>query len=204
IDLAGYIRAYDYQLNLLWTQRSTFTGWARQLGLADFNQDGRPELYSVNEIWDAATGTLLIKGSHGSSTYPSANNWQTELNAVPVAVDILPSKPGLELVLGHIIYSVNITNTTGTAGNSLTEELNMDDANTLPAGYNGYFPKASGFGNQIFSSTSVVDYDLDGYLDVILSGTTGNTDKGPSTIFWWNLQANEVKSYVVTRPANSI
>ncbi len=205
IDLAGNIRVYEHTLGTpKWTATSTFTGWARQLSLADFNQDGVPELYSVNEIYNAATGDLLIQGSHGNATYPSANNWQEELNAVPVAVDILPSEPGLELVLGHIVYSVNITNTTGTAGNSLTEEENMDDATTLPAGYGGYVPKDSRFGNQIFSSTSVVDYDQDGFLDVIMSGTTGDPQDGPSTIFWWNLQTSEVKSYVVTRPAGTI
>ncbi|MDF9797606.1 gliding motility-associated-like protein [Catalinimonas alkaloidigena] len=203
IDLNGVIRVYEHDLTLKWTQTSSFTGFGRPLALADFNHDGSAELYTVNEVWDAETGTLLIKGSHGSSMYPSANNWYTELNAVPVAVEIIPSSPGLELVVGHIIYTVNITNTGGTAGNSLTEAMNMDDAGNKPAGYAGYHPADADWGNQNYSQTAVVDYNLDGSLDVIMGGANGGHD-GPTTAFFWDIANDVVKTYTVLRPGNTI
>ncbi|MEK6479785.1 gliding motility-associated C-terminal domain-containing protein [Catalinimonas sp. 4WD22] len=203
IDLNGVIRVYEHDLTLKWSATSTFTGFGRPLALADFNQDGKAELYSVNEVWDAETGTLLIKGSHGSSMYASANNWYTELNAVPVAIDIIPSSPGLELVVGHIIYTVNITNSGGTAGNSLSEAMNMDDAGNKPAGYAGYHPADADWGNQNYSQTAVVDYNLDGNLDVIMGGANGGHD-GPTTAFFWDIANDEVKTFTILRPGNTI
>lgn len=202
IDTQGWIRVYENDLTPKWTERSVFRNHGRQLGLADFNSDGRAELYYGNEIRDAETGQLLIRGSHGSTTYPSANNWQTELNAVPVAVDILPD-PGLELVHGHIIYTVNITNTGGTAGNAMAEALDMDDAANLPADYLGYHPADADWGGQTYSNTAVVDYNQDGNLDVIMGGANGHHD-GPTSAFFWDLANDEVRMFFVTRPGNTI
>ncbi|MFP4339707.1 MAG: gliding motility-associated C-terminal domain-containing protein [Cyclobacteriaceae bacterium] len=202
ISQNGRIRVYEHDLTPKWEETSVFTGHGRQLGLADFNGDDRAELYYGNEIRDAQTGELLIRGSHGSTMYPSANNWQTQLNAVPVAVDILPS-PGLELVLGHIIYTVNITNTAGTAGNNLTEALNMNDAANKPAEYTGYFPADADWKNQTYSNTAVVDYNQDGSLDVLMGGANGGID-GPTTAYLWDLANNEVRMFFVTRPGNTV
>jgi hypothetical protein len=202
INHNGRIRVYEDDLTLKWSETSVFTGHGRQLGLADFNADGRAELYYVNEIRDAETGQLLIAGSHGTTMYPSANNWQTEINAVPTAVDILPSA-GLELVVGHIIYDVNITNSGGTAGNSMTEAQNMDNAANLPTGYLGYHPADADWGGQTYSNTAVVDYNQDGNLDVIMGGANGHHD-GPTTAYFWDLANDEVRMFSVTRPGNTI
>ena len=108
MDRGGRIRCYDHNLNLLWGGvpgaspaefRSCYTSFGSALGLADFNHDGRPELYYGNEIRDAVTGQLLIKGSHGTTLY-SLNNWQTELNGAGVAVDILPTIPWFRISIG--------------------------------------------------------------------------------------------------------
>lgn len=202
IDLNGVIRAYEHDLTLKWTATSTFTGFGRHLALADFNHDGKAELYSVNEIWDAETGMLLIKGSHGSSMYPSANDWHQELNATPAAVDILPF-PGLELAVGHIIYTVNISNTGGTSGNSLTEAKNMNDAGLLPADYVGYYPADVDWANQNYSQTTVVDYNQDGNLDVLMGGANGGIDS-ITTAFFWDIANDAVKTFAITRPGNTI
>ena len=198
----GVIRVYEDDLSLKWSETSVFTRHGRQLGLTDFNADGRADLYYGNEIRDAQTGQLLIAGSHGTTMYPSANHWQNELNGVPVAVDILPSA-GLELVVGHIIYEVNITNTGGTAGNTMTEAQNMDDAANLPTGYLGYHPADADWGGQTYSNTAVVDYNQDGSLDVIIGGANGHHD-GPTTAFFWDLANDEVRMFFVTRPGNTI
>ncbi|MEK6476265.1 FG-GAP-like repeat-containing protein [Catalinimonas sp. 4WD22] len=202
IDLNGVIRAYEHDLTLKWTATSTFTGFGRHLALADFNHDGKAELYSVNEIWNAETGTLLLKGSHGSSMYPSANDWHQELNATPAAVDILPS-PGLELAVGHIVYTVNITNTGGISGNSLTEAKNMNNAGLLPADYAGYYPADADWGGQTHSQTAVVDYNQDGNLDVLIGGANGGIDS-ITTAFFWDIANDAVKTFTVTKPGNNI
>ena len=198
------VRAYHHDLTPYWNQASSGFPSGRVINVADFNLDGIPELYQVNEIRDATTGAVLIAGSHGSATYPSANNWQTELNPAPVAIDILPDAAcadcsGLELVVGHIIYSVDIDN------NHLTEELNMDDATTLPADYRagGYHPKDANFTTQSWSTTCVVDFNQDGHLDILMGGTTGDED-GPTSVFFWDLQNSEVRMFIVSRTGNTI
>ena len=202
------IKAYQHDLTDYWTANSTGFNDGRIANIADFNLDGVPELYQVNEIRDATTGTVLIAGSHGTGTYPSANSWRNDLNAAPVAVNMFPDAfcadcDGLELVVGHIIYSVDLENDGD--GMHLTEVANMDDAANLPADYRGggYHPKHSGFGNQTWSTTSVVDFNNDGFLDVIMGGTTGNQD-GPTSVFFWDIQNSAVRMYVVARPGNTI
>ena len=201
VELNGWIRAFNHDLSPMWKTKMSF-GLLRAPALADFNNDGNVELYYGNEIRDALTGDLIVKGSHGSGMYPTGNNWQSQLNGLPIAVDILPSSActdcgGLELVMGHIIYAVDI------AGGKLTEALVMDDAATK-VNYTGkYYPKEPDFGGQNFSTTAVVDYNSDGYLDVLTSGATGSS-KGPTTVFFWDLHNDRVKTFVVSIPANQI
>ena len=202
-EQTGWIRAFSHDLSLIWKQQS-FEHY-RVPALADFNQDGRPELYFGNEIRNALTGEVIIRGSHDSTMYSAGNNWQTELNAVPVAVDILPSSAcvdcgGLELVLGHVIYTVDIVSGT------LNEELVMNSAATKDYS-GGYYPKDpahyGGFYGQNYSSTAVVDFNGDGYLDVLTSGATGD-EGGPNTVFFWDIQNDEVKTFVASTPADQI
>src|ERR1043165_8082826 len=57
-------------------------------GVADFNGDGKSEIYAKDEIYDAKTGTRLVK----------SQNWST-MNGGPVAVD-MDGDANLELVVG--------------------------------------------------------------------------------------------------------
>ena len=203
IDRDGKVRSYNHDLSTLWPRKDAPIERPRPPLLADFNQDGNTELYYVNEIRNAATGNLLIKGSHGKSTHLGGNNWNDELAGVPVAIDILPASScsdcdGLELALGHVVYSVDLVN------NTLTERLNMDNVATKIGYYdaNGYFPKRHS-NDHNWSSTSVADYNQDGYLDIICSGTTGNLD-GPTTIFFWDVRNDVVRTFIPTRPASTI
>ena len=220
----GRIRAYEDDLSEgVWAgeKRSTHD-YERKMGIADFNEDGTAELYYVNEIRNATTGDLLIKGSHGSTTMYKYNDWNTQLNGVSVAVDVLDDDEcadcaGLELVVGHIIYSVDI------AGGKLTEVRDMNDVTdtqctncnalgvTWGAGFGtNYYPKGSQFGGgkATASTTSVVDYDTDGSFDVIMGGAVDNnngdpTVNGPTTIFYWNVKKNQVKAFIATRPPSA-
>nr|WKN36886.1 gliding motility-associated C-terminal domain-containing protein [Tunicatimonas sp. TK19036] len=203
IDRKGKVRAYNHNFTPLWSTQQAPASRHRPPLLADFDQDGNSELYYVNEIRNASTGALIVEGSHGKSKYTHGNNWNDELAGVPIAVDILSKSSsctdcdGLELVLGHVIYSVDL------AGKKLTERLVMDNA-ALKIGYYdaaGYFPKPDGEHN--WSSTSVADFNQDGYLDVICSGTSGDKN-GPTTIFFWDLQNDVVRSFIPTRPASTI
>ncbi|MEM9833425.1 MAG: gliding motility-associated C-terminal domain-containing protein [Bacteroidota bacterium] len=212
MDRNGNLWAWNHDLTPYWATESVtisaFSGRnGRVPGLADFDLDGVPEIYYVNEIRNAQTGALIIEGSHGNTIAGyTAHNWQTELNAVPVAVDILPNSEcaecnGMELVVGHIIYAVDIP------GQRLIEVKNMNDEPTK-IGYTGnYYPKDpsfyGGFNNQSFTSTAVVDYDNDGNLDVICSGATIN-EGGPATIFLWNLIQQEVRAFTASVPANDL
>ncbi|MTI21971.1 hypothetical protein E1176_13140 [Fulvivirga sp. RKSG066] len=159
------IVAMDCNLDPKWTSEA-FEADPVHLGYADFDRDGQPEMYYKDEIRDPVNGTRLVAGNDGQ--------WNN-LNAGPVAVDILGDED-LELVSGGKIYSVNLGSRTADAGN-LTEIASMP----IP-----YAVKHSE------NSTSVADYNLDGFLDVIASGEDAN---GVTTVFFWDVQNNTVKTF---------
>ncbi|MGK7397730.1 MAG: gliding motility-associated C-terminal domain-containing protein [Candidatus Cyclobacteriaceae bacterium M3_2C_046] len=176
VSKGNEIVAYDCDLNIQWESGEggiencyDNTG---TLGLADFNGDGNIELYYKNEIRDAETGNILVKGT---------GNWSSEINAGPVAVNIDDSDNDLELVIGLQIFKVDL------AGNLLT--LFKEP----PPGEFKYHIKNS-FGSQNHNFTSVADYDLDGHLDVIANGADDNDD---AAVFYWNVNLGEVKMFVV-------
>jgi len=134
--------------------------------LADFNQDGVPEVYIANEIFNAVTGQRIATGgsnSIGSFLYDIFSG-HSHPHSYPVAVDVLPNGDcgdcaGLELVAGNQVYSVNIATGTMTVVN--------EAPNGLPDGM-----------------TSIADYDLDGDLDAIITYTTS----AGSYLYVWDLQ----------------
>ncbi len=201
----GWVRAMDYDpisgITLKWKKKQSKT-LLRFPALADFNQDGKVELYYGNEIRDAVTGDLLVTGSHGTSSYSFGNDWKKDLNGLPVAVDILPASEcatcnGLELVLGHVIYAVDLT------GGTLTEVKTMDDPAVTKTGYTGDYQVKTSFGDQSPNTTAVVDYNQDGYLDILMSGAADRHD-GPAAVFFWDVHNQTSKAFLVTRPANTI
>lgn len=148
------------------------------LGLADFKGTGDVQLYYKNEIRDAATGTRLVNG---------VGKWEYEVNFAPVAVDILENGctgdcSGLELVSGGIIYSVDL-------GNGSKDNGKLTVEKSIP----NYSIKESGW-TETFSSTSVADYNQDGHLDVIATGTT-NGYHGKNKVFFWDVHNNIIKTF---------
>ena len=205
INDQGWVRAMDYDpingITLKWKKKQSKT-LLRFPALADFNQDGKVELYYGNEIRDAVTGDLLVTGSHGTTNYSFGNDWKKDLNGLPVAVDILPASEcatcnGLELVLGHVIYAVNLT------GGTLTEVKTMDDPAVTKTGYTGDYRVKTSFNDQSPNTTAVVDYNQDGYLDVLMSGAVDRHD-GPAAVFFWDVHNQTSKAFLVTRPASTI
>jgi large repetitive protein len=168
-----YIFAYDCQLNLLWTTAKKLPGDPINFGIADFDGDGKEEIYAKDEIYDAKTGTRIVKST--ASTY-------TRINGGPVAVNMLGDSK-LELVIGLNIYQVNL-------GNRNTDVGSL----TLLQGRNDYFIRGE------YNATSVADYNLDGKLDVLASGSTGSHGNN-TTVFFWDVQADTIKTYNDFQPA---
>ncbi len=138
------------------------------IGLADFNNDGTPEVYIGNEIYNALTGQFVTSG--GTNSMGSWNQGEFDSHyhviAVPIAIDVLPDLAcgdcsGLELVAGNQVYSVNIS-----AG---TMTIRRQAPSNLPDG-----------------NTAIADYDHDGDLDAVIS--TNNSSS--SFIYIWDLQTN--------------
>ena len=205
LNKKGWLRRMDYTPSGITQTWSHDTGDEFVfVGLADFNQDGTVEVYYGNEIRDAVTGNLLVAGSDGQNTYPAFgdNDWEKELNNNAVAVDILPASEcttcdGLELILGHVIYAVDL------AGGALTEVKNMNDLTVVPdankTGFTGNYYTLDR-SNQY---TAVVDYNQDGFLDVLMSGSVNNR-RGPTAVFFWDVHNKAASAFVVTRPASTI
>jgi hypothetical protein len=162
-----YIFAYDCQLNQLWQTAERLPADPINFGLSDFDGDGLVELYAKDEIYDAHTGTRIVK--------TTAANY-TQINGGPVAADIV-GDARQELILGLSIYQVNLGGRT-LDGGSLTLLQSRPE----------YFIRDD------YNATSIADYNLDGFLDIIASGSTIGYDQN-TTIFYWDVQNNVLKTY---------
>jgi gliding motility-associated-like protein len=182
--------AYDCELNLLWQSVIRDGGGKDPInyGLADFDGDGKVELYAKDIIFDAHTGTRIISTSTANGT--EFDN----INGGPVAVDMDPPGPTndgrLELVIGLKIYDVNLGARTANSG-SLT---------LRPGSPTNYFIRYP------YNATSVADFNQDGFLDVLASGSDVNdasptpTNDERTVIFFWDVQNNVVKTFYDTSP----
>lgn len=146
------------------------------MGIADFNGDGNPEVYVGTQIFNGQTGTRLVSGDTDDSAGCAYKNDSGCFWSQATVAD-MNNDGQLDLVAGNVIYDVDITNTTGAAGNSLNVMMQADSS-VADAG-DGY--------------TAVADMDLDGYPDVIVARTTGN-QSGQSRVYVWNSQTGEVMS----------
>jgi hypothetical protein len=150
--------------------------------LADFNGDGIAEIYLGNDIFrfnltNPANPTLsqVVSGPAAAIGRAHYNNYQ-EGTCNPTAVDILsvadcggdPDCDGLELVAGPIIYSIDLSATDGD-GVQIKVQRNLNNIVPNNAYGDGY--------------TAVADLDLDGLLDVVVSGRRGTNQFG---VYAWN------------------
>ncbi len=186
------IKAYDCNLVEQWSiNLHSDRKRANIISIADLNQDGESELISGNEIRDARTGSQLVAGT---------GNFRTDVMYGTVAVDILDDSfcadcGGLEIVDGSKIWAVQTD-----GSNNITGKTVALDMNDLLSAGNKFFPKYySGWTNQ-WSMVSVADYNLDGNLDVLMTGAQGSNYNGPTTAFFWDVENNSVLTY--TDPDN--
>ncbi len=96
-----------------------------------------------------------------------------DVTGSPVAVNIVGDE-NLELVSGLRIFTVNI------GAGTITEHSKRNE----------YFLRANPDG----SHTSVADYNLDGNLDIIASGST-NSNNSNTTVFFWDVANNTLKTF---------
>lgn len=136
--------------------------------ISDFNEDGVPEIYVGNQIFNSTDGTtyaagpntnIASRGAHNNATGGSGNRFEP----FPIAADILPDSAcadcaGVELVAGNAVYSIN-----DTAGTMQVEQ------------------SISG-SNRNDGLTSIVDFDQDGDLDIAVVSS--------GRIYVWDGQTN--------------
>ena len=145
----GHLRSYHHDGTLLWTSNATSaTERAPSLIIADVNGDSIPEIWSLDKIYNAVSGELLVSLPEiiGCSSLYLGNPGQASM---PVFADF-DNDGVLELAGGNKVYKLTITNTNGTSGNSASLWKNITS--------NGV---ADGL-------TSVADIDLDGFLDIVV------------------------------------
>ena len=170
----GRITRYDYNAtgnNVTQTWMANTTVNPRYgPSLADFNQDGIPEVYTGNQIFNSQTGIELANGggANNQGYYPLGSS--VFMVSVSVAADVLPNSQctncsGLELVAGNQVYAVNLASMTNPALNSMTVAVTG--------------PERDG-------ASRLVDFDRDGDLDAVCTAMQGITS-GPR-IWVWDLQ----------------
>jgi hypothetical protein len=156
---AGLILCYEYSGKLKWKSDKYFYNSAYNpgdpsLGIADFNQDGKPEIYCNNRIFNGQTGVLLVDG--GINGVGSNYTFRALTHQVSVAAQLDDDPTDLELAAGYTIYKIKINNLTGSSGNTMTANNILVDDKYLDG------------------KTAVADIDMDRQLDVIVS--YGNFD----------------------------
>jgi large repetitive protein len=176
------IVAYDCNGSQVWASPISFSFHPGLIGLADFDHDGLVELYSRTQIFDAHTGRLLGKNNIddvNTGIHSGVNKgWGMNSNA-PVAVDIIPANPGLELVAGCRIYGVTINRGAMFATLTLMKDFPSYATRT-----------ARGQSNP----TSVADFNQDGFLDVLAIGSNSKYDNN-TTIFFWDVKNDVIRKF---------
>ncbi|MEO9870510.1 LamG-like jellyroll fold domain-containing protein, partial [Ekhidna sp.] len=179
-------------LTQVWRERASRNQSVGLPGVADFDEDGDVEIYYRNEVMDALTGTVIVAGSSGG-------NWDLDYTHGSIAVDIFPVSPscpdcgGLELVSGNEVWSINEAAGTRTLVADMDDDIHSDIDPNL-----NYYPKYYPSWDDQWSSVSAADYNLDGNIDILMSGalgTSSETYNGETTIFFWDVTNGNVITY---------
>ena len=104
------VAVFDNEANMLWYSQEKDASGAYYNecgqsgpGIADFNGDGAPEVFSRYNVFDGATGKLIARTTCAKCR---ETNYQHVANDYPLAADV-DGDGILELVGGNIVYKVN-------------------------------------------------------------------------------------------------
>lgn len=155
INLRGKLVCYNFDGTIKWISDANFGqnvtwGFAGTPGLADFNQDGNPEVYIYNEIFNAVSGVKLADGGNNGVGVANATSLVGSVS-ITIAGQLDDEPNDLELAAGYSIYKTLIVNPNGLIGNSMTP-INISVDGAVRDGF-----------------TSIADINQDGILDVIVS-----------------------------------
>lgn len=174
----GFLERIEYlgNSNYVRKYRVPIATYSQQPSFADFNQDGVPEIYINNAIWNAVTGVKYIDQDLNKNLGKSPI---TVGNSGSIAVDILPDNmcptcDGLELVTANQVYAVDLNiNTPQLSKLTLVQEV--------PNEKDGY--------------SAIADFDLDGDQDAfVISTPPGINIRGQVSFYVWDVQTNNVIS----------
>ena len=194
------LRAYDANGTNVWTTAAGenygsgshanggLTETAVNLSFADFNQDGIPEVYLRNKIYNAETGKLLATATGGSNSGSSFSHYSHVTNrklSSPVAVDIIGDSR-LELVLGNEIYTVDIQSATDASQNSVTLARTITPPSN-PSIADGHAQPA--------------DFNNDGHVDLLISSRSGEGNNATVSFYVYDVY-NDVTSAAVNIPTS--
>ncbi len=162
--------------------------YAVNVSFADFNGDGRPEVYVRNKIYNAETGKLLATANttNAGSTYAHYTQYTHRKLSSPFAAD-LTGDGHPELILGNEIYQVSITNTNGTSGNSVTLWKQTSPPASVP----------------VDGHTQVADFNQDGHLDVFISVRSTDGHYGNVYCYVWDVYNETVSPALNISTSNS-
>jgi len=138
------LRSYKYDgiNNITLFKSNTISVPEGTIASADFNNDGIPEVYCGNMVFDAYSLDLIGTGTSNSAL--SYFHWTPE--RVSYAADVLPNVPGTELICGSVIYAVDVAN----------KAVNVVKTITPPTGFTSE------------GQTEVADFNGDGLPDVLV------------------------------------
>ena len=151
--------------------------YAVNVGFADFNGDGRPEVYVRNKVYNAENGKLLAEASttNTGSSYAHWTHYTHRKLSSPIVAD-LSGDGHPELILGNEIYKVSITNLNGTTGNALTLYSQVTPPASVP----------------MDGHPQVADFNSDGHLDVFISIRNTDGHYGNVYCYVWDVYHNTV------------